>query len=106
MSKKFSLPVLLLSLLSGSAFAARSSKIDLDNTGTDWMDKIVNAFQSIINLVGGPGVLLIAFICIIAVICIYLFMPKSPIFPYVFRAAIGLVLIFNVPLLITWFSGF
>lgn len=99
------LPVLLIAI-SGSAFAARNSKVQLDNTGVDWQDKIIGAFQSLINMVGGPGVLLIAFTCIIAVICIYLFMPRNPIFPWVLRGAIGLVLIFNVPLIITWLSSF
>jgi len=104
--KKNLILTLFVTLISSPVLAARNAKIDLDTTGVDWMDKIVGLFQSLINLVGGPGILLITFICLVALLCLYLFFPKNAAFPYLFRAAVGLVALFNIPLLITWISGF
>lgn len=94
-------------LLTPAAFAANND-VDLGSSGSGPLEAFAGFMQELVNFVGGPGVLFIAFVSAAAAIGLWVAAPKqgSAAMAWAFRVCVGVILLMNLAILLTWLQGF
>lgn len=94
-------------LLAPAAFAANND-VDLGNAGGGPLEAFAGFMQELVNFVGGPGVLFIAFVSAAAAIGLWVAAPKqgSAAMAWAFRVCVGVIFLMNIAILLTWLQGF
>ncbi|MGN9404658.1 hypothetical protein ACTMQQ_28435 [Pseudomonas syringae pv. aptata] len=90
------------------AFAAGNNDVDLGGNSSGPLQAFVGFLQELVNFVGGPGVLFIAFIAGFAAIGLWVIAPKAggAAIAWAFRVCAGVIMLMNLALLLTWLQGF
>ena len=94
-------------LMAPAAFAANND-VDLGNSGGGPLEAFSAFMQELVNFVGGPGVLFIAFVSAAAAIGLWVAAPKqgSAAMAWAFRVCVGVIFLMNIAILLTWLQGF
>lgn len=94
-------------LMAPAAFAANND-VDLGSSGSGPLEAFGAFMQELVDFVGGPGVLFIAFVSAAAAIGLWVAAPKqgSAAMAWAFRVCVGVILLMNLAILLTWLQGF
>lgn len=98
---------MLGALFAPQAFALNND-VDLDIPGDGPLAKVGAIMQEVVDFLGGPGVLCVVFIGLVAAWALWVVVPKSggAALGWVARAVAGGVMVFNIALFFTWLEGF
>lgn len=79
---------------------------DIGSSPDSAFDQIVQFTQDVVNTLSGPGMLAVAFVSIFIVVVLWVFAPKAgPVMAMAMRVGLGVIVLLNVPLWITYFTG-
>ena len=99
----------LMTIFIGLTISSTSyASVSLGTTGTGVFAQISNFFQEIVNFLGGTGAMFVIFISISGAVCLWVISPKSagPAVAWMFRGAIGGILLFAMGTVISWIKTF
>lgn len=94
--------------LAPAAFAAGNNDVDLGSSGGGPLEAFSAFMQEMVNFIGGPGVLFVAFVSAAAAVSLWVAAPKqgSAAMGWAFRVCVGVILLMNIAILLTWLQGF
>lgn len=96
----------LLLLMVFSSTSAIADDYDIGASPDGAFDQLVQFTQDIVNALSGPGMLAVAFVSIFVVVVLWVFAPKAgPVMAMAMRVGLGVIVLLNVPLWITYFTG-
>ncbi|BBW89487.1 hypothetical protein ABNL11_004975 [Klebsiella pneumoniae] len=82
--------------------AMAANDVSLPTSDSNWINKLIGWFQTIVDAVSGAGVLLIVFLSACAAVALWIVVPKNSgtAMGYMARAAAGGIVLFNIGLVI------
>jgi hypothetical protein len=104
--KKRSNAALALLAMFFTSNAVRAADFDIGDSPDGAFDQIIKFTQDVVNALSGPGMLAVAFVSIFVVVVLWVFAPKAgPVMAMAMRVGLGVIILLNVPLWITYFTG-
>lgn len=102
------LVLLLVAYVIAPAAMAANSDVDVGGSSSGPLQQVSDFFQEIVDWVAGPGVILIAFFSAAGAIALWVAAPKagSAALGWLLRVVVGVIVLFNIGLLLTWLQGF
>lgn len=103
MKLSLKLQTFLIALFAAVQTNVALAQYDIGAPKTGGFAKIGQFFQEIVNLLDGPGVLLVSFISIFAVVGLYMLFPKAQgAMAWALRVFTGAIVILNIGTWIAW----
>lgn len=98
---------LVMALMTPKVFAL-NNEVDLDVPDDGPLAKVGALMQSAVDFLGGPGVMFVVFVGLVAAWMLWVIVPKSSgtAIGYIARAVAGGVMVMNLALFFTWMQGF
>lgn len=98
----------LVGLYCSASARAANNDVDLGSPSSGPLAAIGDFFQEVVDFVGGPGVLLIAFISAAAAVGLWVVAPKAggAAIAWVARVCIGAIVLMNIAITLTWLQSF
>ncbi|HDZ58142.1 MAG TPA: hypothetical protein ENI17_02680 [Pseudomonas xinjiangensis] len=96
------------SFLLAPSVMAQANDVDLGSPAAGPLAAIGGFMQEVVDFAGGPGVLFIAFISAVAAVALWVAAPKQggAAIAWALRVCVGVIILMNIALLITWFQSF
>jgi len=87
---------------------ALNNQVDLGGNSSGPLEKVTKLFQEFADWLGGPGVMMVVFLAMIAAWALWVIVPKSSgtALGYLARAIAGGLFLFNIALIFSWMEGF